>query len=497
VLLGEILSYSEINEWDCDPVTEITGITYDSRKVFPGAAFVAIKGFKTDGHLYIEDAFVRGAAVVVVEDKRFISKGRPWIKVPDSRRALADFSAPIYGFPGDKLNIIGVTGTNGKTTTTNLITSILEEYDHRPGLIGTIHNRIGKEIIPVEHTTPEASDLQSLLAYFVDKAADYAVMEVSSHALELHRVNGTEYDVAVFTNLTQDHLDFHENMDKYLAAKGKLFSNLGVKSKKTRHKFAIINADDQSSDSLKDISSVPVITYGINKQADIMAKDVRISADGAKFKLEYINQSLPVSLKITGIFNVYNVLAATAVGLVEGVPIKNIITSLGKIDGVPGRFEKVSAGQDYTVIVDYSHTPDSLENCLKTAREFAESRIITVFGCGGDRDSKKRPLMGEVAGRLSDYIIVTSDNPRSEDPHKIIEDILPGLKHSASNSTYTVIADRKEAINRAVEMAGTRDVVIIAGKGHETYQIIGSKVLDFDDREVALAAIENRMKYEK
>lgn len=490
--LNELFDYTEIVDCAGDLTKEVTDVTYDSRQVRPGALFTAVSGYKTDGHLFIKNAVENGAAAVVIEDERFRSDEYTWLMVPSSRKALADLSAAIYGFPSGKLNMIGVTGTNGKTTTTNLIAIVLERAGHCPGLIGTLHNRIGKEIIPVSHTTPEAPDLQKLFADFLDKGADYAVMEVSSHALDLYRVTGTEFDVAVFTNLTQDHLDFHRDMEHYFAAKGRLFSGLGVKSNKKRRKFAIINIDDPYANELLELISVPTITYGIQKEADVRAEDVIVTDRGASFKLRYTNKILAVNLKMTGIFNVYNALAATAVGLVEGVAVEDIIDTMENVPGIPGRFEKVDEGQNFTVIVDYSHTPDGLENCLKTAKEFAQKRVITVFGCGGDRDRKKRPLMGEAAGRLSDLVIVTSDNPRTEDPEAIIAEILPGLERTAISHNYLKIADRKEAIKYAINIAQPQDIVIIAGKGHETYQIIKDKVMPFDDRIVAKEAILER-----
>ena len=490
--LGQLLDYTEVLAWAGDPEREISQVCYDSRQVEEGALFVAVPGFKTDGHRYIEQALSKRAAAVVIEDAAYRSPDYAWLQVPYARKALADLSNAVYGFPGSRLNIIGVTGTNGKTTTTNLIMAVLEAGGHKPGLIGTLYSKVGGEIIPVRHTTPEAPDLHRLLAAFLEKGADYAVMEVSSHALDLYRVRGMEFDVAVFTNLTQDHLDYHQTMEEYLAAKGKLFAGLGVKPVKQRRKFAIINSDDPHAGKLIDMTSAPVITYGVRQAADVRAVNVKVTAKGAGFILKYTDRELPVNLKITGLFNVYNALAAIAVGLVEGIRAETIIDALEKIAGIAGRFERVEEGQDFTVIVDYSHTPDSLENCLKTARELAEGRIITVFGCGGDRDRAKRPLMGEIAGRLSDFTFVTSDNPRSEDPQDIINEIIPGLAKTAAPDQYMQVPDRREAIFRAVQEAREKDIVIIAGKGHEDYQIIGDKVIPFDDREVAREAIKER-----
>ncbi|MCR4441109.1 MAG: UDP-N-acetylmuramoyl-L-alanyl-D-glutamate--2,6-diaminopimelate ligase [Peptococcaceae bacterium] len=494
--LAELKEYTEVLAESGDLEKEVEQVVYDSCQAGAGSVFVAVPGFKTDGHLFIGEAMERGAAAAVIQDSRYMSEGYPWLLVPSTRKALADLSCAVYGFPGSRLNIIGVTGTNGKTTTTNLIARILEDAGHRPGLVGTIYNRIGREIIPVHHTTPEAPDLQKLFLAFLEKGADYAVMEVSSHALELSRVRGTEFDVAVFTNLTQDHLDFHGEMEQYLAAKGKLFAGLGVKSKKQRRKFAIINWDDPYAGAIAEMTSVPVITYAVRKNADVKAEKVEVRAEGARFVLKFTDRAVPVRLRLTGFFNVYNALAAVAVGLVEGIDVENIVASLEKLAGIPGRFEKVEEGgegQDFTVIVDYSHTPDSLENCLKTAREFTTGRVITVFGCGGDRDRKKRPVMGEIAGRLSDYIVVTSDNPRSEEPQAIIAEIMPGVRKTSLPGRYVEIADRKEAIFHAVREAKTGDVVIIAGKGHEDYQIIGMRVVHFDDRETAREAIREKL----
>lgn len=495
--IEQLMGFSEVIDWEGESQTEIEKVTHDSRQATKNSLFVAVPGFNTDGHLFIKDAVARGAAAVVIENENYISKEYTWILVPNARIALADFSCAVYSFPGNKMKLIGVTGTNGKTTTVNLIEEVLENAGYKTGLIGTIHSRLGEEIIPVSHTTPESSDLQRLFLTFVEKGANYAVMEVSSHALDLQRVRGVEFDIAVFTNLTQDHLDYHGNMENYLATKGRLFGGLGKNSQKRNRKFAVINVDDQYAERIIEMTSVPVITYGIKNEADVKAKDVSIKAEGAEFTLCYTDRVLPVKLKLAGLFNVYNSLAAIAVGLIEGVPIEKIINVLQEIPGIPGRFEKVENGQDFTVIVDYSHTPDSLENCLKTAREFVKGRVITVFGCGGERDRGKRPLMGEVAGRLSDYSIVTSDNPRGENPQDIIDEILPGVEKYAAVGAFRVIVNRREAIRYAVNMAKAGDVIIIAGKGHETYQIIGSTVLPFDDKKEAEAALRGEIYNEK
>lgn len=475
---------------------DIMKVVYDSRQATPDSVFVAIEGFKCDGHKFIEDAVAKGVQAVVIEKDEYKSDYYTWLQVKNTRKALADLSNAVYDYPSRKMNLIGVTGTNGKTTITNLIANIMEYAGKTTGLLGTIHNRIGQDIIPVQHTTPESPDLQKMLVTFIEKDAKYCVMEVSSHALDLDRVRGCEYDIAVFTNLTQDHLDFHGSMENYLRAKCKLFSKLGKNSNKKRRKFAIVNNDDNYAQEIQDLCSVPVITYGIENYADLKAKNVKVTAQGVSFIMQYTNKEIPVNLNMTGLFNVYNSLAAIAVGLVEGIEIEKIVEAIEKIKGIPGRFEKVDVGQNFTVIVDYSHTPDSLEKCLKTAREFAKGKIITVFGCGGDRDRKKRPKMGAIAGKYSDYSIITSDNPRSEDPKAIIEDIIPGLKKNADKQKYYIQEDRKEAIYHAIKQARSGDVVIIAGKGHEDYQIIGDKVYPFDDRLVAREAL-NLLKSKK
>jgi UDP-N-acetylmuramoyl-L-alanyl-D-glutamate--2,6-diaminopimelate ligase len=493
--LKELIKHTEVLACGGNLNIEVSDLAYDTREIKPHSLFVAIPGLKIDGHKFIFEAFQKKAVATIIENSKFRSEQYPWVQVPNSRKALADLSCAFYGQPSHFLNVIGVTGTNGKTTTTNLITAILEDAGHLTGLVGTIQNKIGKKILPVSHTTPEAPDLQRLLKLFLSNGAEYGVIEVSSHALELQRVRNTEFDIAVFTNLTQEHLDFHKDMENYLLAKGKLFSNIGYHAHKKRRKFAIFNADDPYSQYLAEMTRVPIITYGLKNNADVQAEEVQVTSAGVKFMLRYTDQKLPVKLKLTGLFNVYNSLAAISVGLVEGIPIEKIIATLENIVGIPGRFENVNGGHEYTVIVDYSHTPDSLENCLKTALEFAQGRIITVFGCGGDRDRTKRPLMGEVAGRYSDLCIVTSDNPRSEKPEAIIAEIIPGLEKGANGKPFWQIADRKEAIFRAVQEAKSEDIIIIAGKGHEDYQLIGSQVLPFDDREVAEKALRQTGKW--
>ncbi|MCG8401715.1 MAG: UDP-N-acetylmuramoyl-L-alanyl-D-glutamate--2,6-diaminopimelate ligase, partial [Firmicutes bacterium] len=415
------------------------------------------------------------------------------VLAPDTRRLLSVLSARFYGHPARSMRMVGVTGTNGKTTTTNLIETIYRAHGVKTGLIGTIQNRIGSRLLPVEHTTPESADLQRLLAEMAGEGVRAVTMEVSSHALALHRVDQCEYDIAVFTNLTQDHLDFHGDMENYLAAKLLLFTGLGRNTHKPGPKFAVVNADDPAADRVKAACSVPVVTYGIERPADISARNVRITTRGVSFTADAGGQCVDLDLKLTARFNVYNALAALSAGVGDNIPLDTVKAALEEVPGVPGRFELVDRGQDFAVVVDYAHTPDGLENVLSTAREVAAGRVITVFGCGGDRDPTKRPGMGEIAARLSDLAVVTSDNPRTEDPHRIIEDILPGVR-GVRDADYLVLSDRRQAIARAIQGAGPGDVVVIAGKGHENYQIVGERRLHFDDREEAAAVLTRRYK---
>lgn len=467
----------------------ITGIQYDSRKVELGNLFVAIKGFETDGHQYIRQALDNGAIAILVSDEAYCSVEYPWILVEDSRLALAEMSSAFYGHPSEKLKLIGVTGTNGKTTTTNLICEILHAQGQKTGLIGTINNRIGDRILEGSRTTPESLDLQRMLAEMVAEGIGYAVMEVSSHALELQRVACCDFDMAVFTNLTQDHLDYHVSMENYCKAKTMLFRTLGAKGEQAGlNKMAIINIDDPWANHFMVASNAPVVTYGIEKEASWKAQQVQVSAEGVRFVVD----DMPVNLRLNGRFNVYNALAALAVGEALGFPVDAVIATLEKVSGIAGRFQKVEGDAPFTVIVDYAHTPDGLENVIATAKAFAQGRVITVFGCGGDRDRTKRPLMGKMAAKLSNYCVVTSDNPRTENPEQILEDILPGVKEYMTEAAYHVEIDRKEAIAYAIRMAQPGDVVLLAGKGHETYQEINGVKHSFDDYEIAQNLMQER-----
>ncbi len=483
--LGELVRDIDIVEARGDIDIVIPGISYDSRQVKPGFAFVCVEGFKTDGHNYVSAALGNGAGAVVAQKRVDVPEGVPLVLVRDSRRALALMGAAFTEFPSRKLTMIGITGTNGKTTTTYLIEEIFKEMGYKTGLIGTIMNKISDKILPVTNTTPESLDLQVLLKEMVDAGVSHVVMEVSSHALELDRVAGVEYDMAVFTNITQDHLDFHSTMENYLAAKKKLFINLNKDTGKKKMKFGIINIDDPSAQDIIEAATGKVLTYGVQKDCDIKAFNISLRADGVAFDVSTPGGDFCLGLHLTGLFNVYNALAAVAVGFAGGIPLDSIKKALELVKGVPGRLEKVDEGQKFSVLVDYAHTPDGLENIIRAAREFTRGRVITVFGCGGDRDRTKRPVMGEISARLSDYTILTSDNPRTEEPLFILSQIEEGVRKVTDRTKYSVTPDRREAIAGAVRMAQPGDVILIAGKGHETYQLVNDKVLHFDDREVA------------
>lgn len=464
----------------------INGMNYDSREVSPGDLFFCLPGAALDGHEFALPAANSGAVVLVVERELAID-GLTQVLVTDSRKAMGVLSAVYYRYPSQELRVIGVTGTNGKTTTTHLIKAILEEAGFGVGLIGTIHILIGDKVLPVKNTTPASLDLQKLLRAMVDFGLEYVVMEVSSHALALGRVEGCEYDTAVFTNLTRDHLDFHQTFDNYASAKALLFEGLGTGSVKIGPKTAVINIDDIYGAYMVERSGAVVVsTFGVVNKADIYAENVQVTAKGTSFTIVTQQGEFELSLKLTGMFNVYNVLAAASAALAEGISNAIITQALEKLGSVSGRFEVVDEGQNFAVVVDYAHTPDGLENVLLTARELSKGRVLVVFGCGGDRDRTKRPIMGALAARYADYIIVTSDNPRSEDPLLIMEDIVRGITDSGlSSDKFKLMADRREAIRSALTQAYSEDIVLIAGKGHETYQILKDKTIPFDDREIA------------
>ncbi|MBI0578396.1 UDP-N-acetylmuramoyl-L-alanyl-D-glutamate--2,6-diaminopimelate ligase [Neobacillus cucumis] len=465
---------------------EISSIENDSRKVQKGSLFICIKGYTVDGHDYAQAAVMNGAAAVLAE--KILPLDVPVILVKDTHRAMAVLADAYYGQPSKKMHLIGITGTNGKTTTSHLIEKIFADAGKKTGLIGTMYTKIGDRTIETKNTTPDSLTLQKNFQQMVKANVDLAVMEVSSHALDMGRVHGCDYDVAVFTNLSQDHLDYHKTMEDYHRAKCLLFSQLGNTFEKSKPKFAILNADEPASVLFEKSTAAHVITYGINNHADIRAENIQMKSFGTSFELIINKERYPVKMQLLGKFNVYNVLASVSASIVSAVPITQIIQSIQSIKGVAGRFELVDKGQSFTIIVDYAHTPDSLENVLKTVRQFAQKKIFVVVGCGGDRDRTKRPLMAQIACKFATDPIFTSDNPRSEDPMAILNDMVSGVK----GLSFEVIPDRKMAIKAAVERASEGDVILIAGKGHETYQIIGSKVYDFDDRLVAQDALKGR-----
>ncbi len=471
---------------------EITGINYDSREIESGELFVCISGYNFDGHDFAKEAIKKGAVALIVE-KWLDIKDITQIKVSNSREALGILATQFYDCPSKDLNLIGVTGTNGKTTVTHLINAIYSAKYNKTGLIGTVKYEIGEEEFPVRTTTPQSLDLQKMMSYMNEKAVRDCIIEVSSHAIEQKRILGCDFNICVFTNLSPEHLDYHDNMESYRAAKGRLFSFLGLSHKKNNiPKAAVINADDDDADYMKNQSAVQVITYGIEKDADIMAREIEIFPEGCRFVVESPWGSLKINLKLTGRFSIYNALAAITVALIEGFNPNYIKEVLEKVEKIPGRFEKVDVGQDFLVIVDYAHTSDSLENVLSTLKEITHGRIGVVFGCGGDRDKEKRPLMAKVAADYGDNLFITSDNPRTEDPESIINDIEKGL--TKEKVSYIIEPDRRKAISKAINWADANDAVLIAGKGHETYQVFKDRTIDFDDREVAREEIQKSRK---
>ena len=468
----------------------VSAITDDSRTVQAGSLFVAVKGEQTDGHKFIPVAVKSGMAAAVLQEPA-TELPIPFVRVADSRKALGLLGNHFYGAPSSKLRMIGVTGTNGKTTTTYVCKTLLEALGRRVGLIGTVAYQIGNETISASHTTPGALELQQLLAKMVAGGCTAAVMEVSSHALAQDRTSGCEYDVAVFSNLTQDHLDFHRTMEEYFLAKLRLFTGLTGTSKP--NKRAIVNVDDPAGDRIKQLCPAPVWSYGLKTKADLRAEHVRLSLGGTTFTAMTPAGSFSIESHLVGEHNVYNLLAAIGVALHEGATPDQVRQAVAHVTNVPGRFERVMAGQEFTVVVDYAHTEDALVRLLTAAQTLKTKRIITVFGCGGDRDRGKRPKMGRAAVRYSDVVILTSDNPRTEDPLSILQDVEVGVVEALRQRPqvlYRKVADRREAIGEAVREARSGDMVLIAGKGHEDYQIIGTRKYHFDDREVAREAIE-------
>jgi UDP-N-acetylmuramoyl-L-alanyl-D-glutamate--2,6-diaminopimelate ligase len=472
-----------------NPDLTITGVAYDSRSVEPGHVFVALKGQRADGATFVRQAIERGAAVIVAEQPALDQLTVPYVVVDDARLALARLANGFFGHPSAEMQVVGITGTNGKTTTAYLLSSIFEAAGIRCGMLGTVTYRIGDELREATRTTPEAPDVQRLLREMVNRGCGACAMEVSSHALALRRVDEVTFAAAVFTNLTRDHLDFHADMEEYFRAKRRLFEML------PRDSPSLVNLDDPRGAALAESVSRPV-TFAIHRPADITPGPLTFSLAGLSFDIRTPRGGLRVRSKLVGQPNVYNILAAVATGVALDLSFDAIEKGVQALTGVPGRFQVVSTETDgVTVVVDYAHTDDALRNLLETARPMTTGRLMTVFGCGGDRDRTKRPLMGAVAGRLSDVIIVTSDNPRSEDPLRIIDEIRRGITANTrkdDQQQLLSIPDRQEAIEKAVELARTGDVILVAGKGHETYQVIGDRTLPFDDVAVARGALARR-----
>ena len=467
---------------------ECTGVVYDSRRVTPGTVFVAVPGLKADGIQFVSQAIGAGAAAIVAQQPAPGPAPVPWVVVTDARRALALLAAEFFEHPSHAMRVVGITGTNGKTTTSYLTAAIFEAAGIRCGLMGTVTYRIGARSLDATRTTPEAPELQSFMRRMVAEGCGACVMEVSSHALALRRVDGIRFAARVFTNLTRDHLDFHANMEDYFAAKRRLFEMEPADAP------SIVNVDDPRAPALVDVSRRPV-TYGINKRADVTAGPLAFSLEGLQFEARIPQGTVHVRSRLVGRPNVYNILAAVAAAAALDVPIEAIEKGIRQLPGVPGRFELATTrDDDVTVLVDYAHTDDALRNLLETARPLAPKRLITVFGAGGDRDRTKRPLMGMVAARLSDVVVITSDNPRSEDPVRIIDEIKRGADAETRQSSADIvtIVDRHDAILQAIARAGKGDVVLIAGKGHEKYQEIGGRTLPFDDVAVAREGLEAR-----
>jgi UDP-N-acetylmuramoyl-L-alanyl-D-glutamate--2,6-diaminopimelate ligase len=469
------------------PGLDIRGLAYDSRQVKPGDVFIALKGLKAAGADFAADAIRRGAVAVVADRPADAESVVPWVMVPDARAAMAALAAELYGHPSRSMQVVGITGTNGKTTTAYLLRAVFESAGKKCGLLGTVTYSLGDQELPAARTTPEAPDVQRMFRQMVDAGCRACLMEVSSHALAMRRVDDTTFAAGVFTNLTRDHLDYHGDMESYFSAKRRLFDMLPHGAP------AVINLDDPRGESLRKAVSTPV-TYAINKAADVTAGPLRLTFEGLEFDARTPNGVVHVKSKLVGRPNVSNILASVAVATALDVPSGAIEQGLESLGGVPGRFELVSsAADDITVVIDYAHTDDALKNLLETARPLAQRRVVTVFGCGGDRDRTKRPLMGAVASRLSDVVVMTSDNPRTEDPARIIEEIKRGVPQASDRGAATfAIVDRTEAIQFAIKKAEPGDLVLLVGKGHEQSQVIGTDELPFAEAAIARAALERR-----
>ena len=477
--LTEMLKTMEPMAVDGPQDQEITGITYDSRRVMPGNLFVAVRGERTDGHRFVDAAIDRGATAVMLERDAGLSPRVTRIKVGDTRHTMALAAAEFFHHPSQQLKVVGITGTNGKTTTTFMVKGLMDAAGIPAGLLGTVQYEIGQRVIPASRTTPESVEIQNMMSQMVRTGCAGVAMEVSSHALDQQRVAGVDFDVAVFTNLTQDHLDYHGSMEEYFNAKKILFDSLDSDS------VAIANADDTWGMQIAASSRARTFSYGVAEHADVRATDIRLSIQGTSCTVWFKNQQTTMTTPLVGQFNVYNILAAYSTGLALGHSPDTLAAGIRSVKSVRGRFERIASPKGWAAIIDYAHTPDALEKCLQTLHDVlprdGRGRIITVFGAGGDRDRTKRPLMGSVAGQLSDIIIVTSDNPRTENPQRIIDEIVAGIPRGAH---VTQEVDRRAAIHSALQQARSGDVVLVAGKGHEDYQVIGKEKIHFSDREI-------------
>lgn len=470
--LRELLEGMEVISQTISPDTEITHVCVDSRATQKGSLFVAVPGNRCDGGHYARQAVDRGAVCVVCQSE--LPPDLPWVKVRDARLALSQLACRWYGHPSRQLTMLGVTGTNGKTTVTYLLRHILQRTGMKTGLIGTVQNIVGEQTLPAQRTTPDALQIQQLLSAMTKNGCSHAVMEVSSHALDQHRAEGIDFAVGIFTNLTEDHLDYHGTMGCYCDAKAKLFQ---------MSRMGVCNADDPWTERLLAGASCPSVYYGIHNPAEVWAEDIFLHSRSVDFTVCTARTRTPVHLGVPGRFSVYNALGAIAACGELGIPPEECAAALATFPGVAGRMEVVpTPGKPYTLLIDYAHTPDALENVLKTVRGFAQNRVIAVFGCGGDREREKRPLMGHIAGKLADLTIITSDNPRTEEPMAIIRDILPGI--AGAEAKYIVEPDRRGAIALAMGRAAAGDVIVLCGKGHETYQEIGDKTIPMDEREI-------------
>lgn len=474
MLLADLIKDINVLDIRGDIGIDIKGIAYDSRKTKKGFVFVCIDGMTTDGHDYVDQALEYGASAVIIQKDMNIAEGCPVIRTDDSRLALACISDRFYGHPSGRFKLIGITGTKGKTTTTFMLKSILEASGKKVGIIGTLGTRIGERILYSERTTPESQDLQELFAQMVEEGVEYVAMEVSSQGLALHRVSCCEFDVGVFTNLSRDHIGGkeHASMEEYLLAKCKLFKIC---------KNGLINVDNEYAEKILKEATCSTLTFGIKADSCVRASNIVKLPKSVEFDITSPWYGLRLRVNIPGRFSVYNALAAAGVSGMLGMPAEAVMAGLDKVQ-VPGRAESVDTGRDYSVIIDYAHTPDSLENILSTVRDYAAGRVVCIFGCGGDRDRSKRPMMGEISGRLADYTVITSDNPRTENPETIMRQIEDGIKTTAGK--YICICDRREAIKHALSAAMAGDVLVLAGKGHETYQTFSDRTIPFDEREV-------------